>query len=43
MNIIHSGYDVVSDIDVVSWLRLILPFCLPNLQTENIMFVILNL
>ena len=28
MNIIHNDYDVVSDIDPVSWLRLIFPFCL---------------
>ena len=43
INIIHNDYDVVSDIDAVSWLRLISHFVLPNLQTENIMFVILNL
>ena len=28
MNIIHNDYDVVSNIDAVSWLRLIFPFCL---------------
>ena len=28
MNIIHNDCDVVSDIDPVSWLRLIFPFCL---------------
>ena len=43
MNIINSDYNVVSDIDAVSWLRLIFPFCLVQSQTENIMFVTLNL
>ena len=28
MNIINNDYDVVSDTDAVSWLRLIFPFCL---------------